>query len=169
VVVKTAHSPSFPAFYVYDHTTWIQEGDVYVEAYDATAIYLVDGSYWNQTGTVTVALGQSADGSFTTLGSVHQHPLLSGRSLTSAQCRGVRFQIGLVAGELDHRHGNQQIREYVLSHNSTTLVLSCLATTHALAFHQRTKRAYTSAGESGIRQARPRLTSAKVLPVPSSF
>lgn len=121
VVVKTAHSPSFPAFYVYDHTTWIQEGDVYVEAYDATAIYLVDGSYWNQTGTVTVALGQSADGSFTTPGSVHQHPLLTDRSLTSAQCRGVRFQVGLVAGELDHRHGNQQIREYVFSHNSTTL------------------------------------------------
>jgi hypothetical protein len=66
VVVKTAHGPSFSAFYVYDHTTWIQEGDVYVDAYDATAIYLVDGSYWNQTGTVTIDLGQSADGSLTT-------------------------------------------------------------------------------------------------------
>lgn len=57
------HGSCSTAFYVYDHTTWIQEGEVYVEANDATAIFLVDGSYWNQTGTVTVALGQSADGS----------------------------------------------------------------------------------------------------------
>ncbi|ELR18945.1 uncharacterized protein ACA1_233430 [Acanthamoeba castellanii str. Neff] len=76
-ITLAGDSMSNYAFYVYDHTTWIQEGDVYVEAYDATAIYLVDGSYWNQTGTVTVALGQSADGVY-----VSKSVWLQGNSIT---------------------------------------------------------------------------------------
>ncbi len=74
--------------------------------------------------------------------------------------RGLRFQIGVVAGELDHRHGNQQIREYAFPTTpvspSLSLSLSPLflprpvwLQTHASACNQQTKQACTSAQESG--------------------